>query len=81
MLELLIKSLKIFNKFITINENKYLFYTKYMPYLPTEDELINEIERQKELLKIQFYSDKIIQILYKKRNKNFINILKNEIFQ
>jgi hypothetical protein len=27
--------------------------TKYMPYLPTEEELIVEIERQKEILKIQ----------------------------
>ena len=29
-----------------------------MPYLPTEDELITEIERQKEILKIQFNNDK-----------------------
>jgi len=29
-----------------------------MPYLHTEDELITEIERQKEILKIQFNNEK-----------------------
>jgi predicted nuclease of restriction endonuclease-like (RecB) superfamily len=32
---------------------------KYMPYLPTEEELIIEIERQKEILKIQYNQDKL----------------------
>ena len=29
-----------------------------MPYLPIEEELIAEIERQKEMLKIQFNNEK-----------------------
>jgi hypothetical protein len=29
-----------------------------MPYLPTEEELITEIERQKEILKIQYGDEK-----------------------
>jgi len=32
-------------------ENKQLFAAKYLDYLPTEDELANEIERQKQILK------------------------------
>jgi predicted nuclease of restriction endonuclease-like (RecB) superfamily len=34
-------------KYSIINDNPRLFATKYMPYLPTEDELIAEIEREK----------------------------------
>jgi hypothetical protein len=49
---------KTIARYSVLNENKQLFATKYMPYLPTEDELITEIERQKEILKIQFNSDK-----------------------
>jgi hypothetical protein len=49
---------KTIARYSVLNENKQLFAAKYMPYLPTEDELINEIERQKEILKIQFNSDK-----------------------
>jgi hypothetical protein len=30
-----------------LKENKQLFASKYMPYLPTEEELKAEIERQK----------------------------------
>jgi hypothetical protein len=37
-------------KYSILNENKQLFATKYMPYLPTEDELIAEIERERHLL-------------------------------
>lgn len=33
-----------------LNENKQIFASKYMAYLPTEKELEREIERQKELL-------------------------------
>lgn len=34
-------------KYSVINDNPRLFATKYMPYLPTEAELIAEIEREK----------------------------------
>jgi predicted nuclease of restriction endonuclease-like (RecB) superfamily len=44
---------KTIAKYSVLNENKQLFAAKYMPYLPTEEELIAEIERQKEILKIQ----------------------------
>ncbi len=36
-----------------LNENKQLFASKYLPVLPTEEELRKEIERQKELFRIQ----------------------------
>ena len=49
---------KTIARYSVLNENKQLFTAKYMPYLPTEEELITEIERQKEILKIQFNSDK-----------------------
>ncbi len=41
-------------RYSVLNENKQLFATKYLPYLPTEEELIAEIEREKQMLKIQF---------------------------
>ncbi|MBX2966107.1 MAG: DUF1016 family protein [Cyclobacteriaceae bacterium] len=41
-----------------LKEHKQLFATKYMPYLPTEKELIAEIEREKQLLKHKFDNDK-----------------------
>ena len=34
-------------KYSILNDSKQLFATKYMPYLPTESELIAEIEREK----------------------------------
>ena len=37
-------------KYSVLAENKHLFATKYMPYLPTEEELAEEIERQKQIL-------------------------------
>jgi predicted nuclease of restriction endonuclease-like (RecB) superfamily len=49
---------KTIARYSVLNENQQLFAAKYMPYLPTEEELIAEIERQKEILKIQFSSDK-----------------------
>jgi hypothetical protein len=36
-------------KYSVLKENKQLFASKYMPYLPTEEELKAEIERQKEI--------------------------------
>lgn len=37
-------------KYSILSENKQLFATKYMPYLPTEAELVAELEREKKLL-------------------------------
>ncbi|WP_423899323.1 PDDEXK nuclease domain-containing protein, partial [Capnocytophaga leadbetteri] len=37
-------------KYSVLAENKHLFATKYMSYLPTEKELAEEIERQKQIL-------------------------------
>jgi hypothetical protein len=39
-------------KYSVINDNPKLFATKYMPYLPTESELIGEIEREKKKLSL-----------------------------
>lgn len=38
-------------KYSVLNDNKNLFASKYINYLPSEEELINEIERQKTLFK------------------------------
>jgi RecB family endonuclease NucS len=48
---------KTIARYSVLNESQQLFAAKYMPYLPTEEELIVEIERQKEILRVQF-SDK-----------------------
>ncbi len=37
-------------KYSILNDHKQLFATKYMPYLPTEEELIAEIAREKRLI-------------------------------
>ena len=39
-------------KYSVLNDNKNIFASKYVNYLPSEEELINEIERQKVLFKI-----------------------------
>ncbi|MGV8091477.1 MAG: PDDEXK nuclease domain-containing protein [Mangrovibacterium sp.] len=39
-------------KYSVMNDNHQLFATKYMLYLPTEAELIAEIEREKQHLKL-----------------------------
>jgi predicted nuclease of restriction endonuclease-like (RecB) superfamily len=49
---------KTIARYSVLNENQQLFAAKYMPYLPTEEELITEVERQKEILRIQFNNDK-----------------------
>jgi len=38
-------------KYSVLHENKQLFASKYLAYLPTEEELIAEIEREKQLIK------------------------------
>ncbi|MDR3287669.1 MAG: PDDEXK nuclease domain-containing protein [Prevotellaceae bacterium] len=40
-------------RYSVLNENKQLFASKYLPYLPTEKELSDEIERQKIIFKLQ----------------------------
>jgi len=40
-------------KYSVMGDNQQLFATKYMPFLPTEAELIAEIEREKRLLKME----------------------------
>lgn len=40
-------------KYSVLSENKQLFATKYLPYLPTEAELVAEIEREKLIIKQQ----------------------------
>jgi len=43
----------IIAKYSVLSQNQQLFATKYMPYLPTEAELIAEIEREKLIIKQQ----------------------------
>jgi predicted nuclease of restriction endonuclease-like (RecB) superfamily len=40
-------------KYSMLSENKQLFANKYLPFLPTEDELVAEIEREKLIIKQQ----------------------------
>lgn len=44
-------------KYSVLSENKKLFATKYLPYLPTEEELIAEIEREKAMLNLKQEND------------------------
>ena len=44
---------KTIARYSVLNENKQLFASKYLSYLPTEEELVAEIERQKTLLRIE----------------------------
>ncbi|MBQ9473353.1 MAG: DUF1016 family protein [Bacteroidales bacterium] len=44
---------KAIAKYSILNGSQQLFAAKYMPYLPTEDELRHEIERQKEIFMLQ----------------------------
>ena len=46
-------------KYSILNDSKQLFATKYMPYLPTEAELIAEVEREKRLIENQLTEKKI----------------------
>lgn len=43
---------KTIARYSVLNESKQLFASKYMPYLPTEKELEDEIERQKALINL-----------------------------
>ena len=44
-------------KYSVIQDNPQLFATKYMPYLPTEDELIHEIEHERLKLDLDGVND------------------------
>jgi predicted nuclease of restriction endonuclease-like (RecB) superfamily len=44
----------IIAKYSVLNQNQQLFTSKYLPYLPTEEELVAEIEREKINIKLQF---------------------------
>ncbi len=48
---------KTIAKYSVLAENKQLFSTKYLPYLPTEEELAAEIEREKNIIKQQLKSN------------------------
>ena len=43
---------KTIAKYLVLAENKQLFATKYLPFLPTEQELIDEIEREKIIINL-----------------------------
>jgi len=43
----------IIAKYSVLNQNQQLFATKYIDYLPTEAELVAEIEREKLIIKQQ----------------------------
>jgi YhcG PDDEXK nuclease domain len=43
---------KTIARYSVLNQNSQLFATKFLPYLPTEQELIAEIEKQKMNLKL-----------------------------
>lgn len=45
-------------KYSILNEHRQLFAAKYMPFLPTENELIAEIEREKQLILNKFGNEK-----------------------
>ena len=36
-----------------LNDNKHIYQTKYLTFLPTKEELAREIERQKEIFRLQ----------------------------
>jgi hypothetical protein len=40
-----------------LNENKHLFASKYMLYLPTEETLAKELEREKRLIEMEMEKD------------------------
>ncbi|MCT4616500.1 MAG: PDDEXK nuclease domain-containing protein [Marinifilaceae bacterium] len=48
---------KTIAKYSVLKENQQLFATKYLPYLPSEEELVAEIEREKINIKQQLEKD------------------------
>ena len=49
---------KTIAKYSVLNQNQQLFATKYLPYLPTEQELVDEIEREKLNFKLEHSNNK-----------------------
>ena len=45
-------------RFSVLNGNSQLFASKYLTYLPTEEELLSEIDRQKEFYLLQHKKEK-----------------------
>jgi predicted nuclease of restriction endonuclease-like (RecB) superfamily len=52
-------------RFSVLHGNEQLFATKYIPYMPTEEELRREIEKQKEVYYLQQNAKKKIEKMYK----------------
>ncbi|MDH7464582.1 PDDEXK nuclease domain-containing protein [Chitinophagaceae bacterium 26-R-25] len=50
---------KTIAKYSVLKENKQLFAAKYMAYLPTEEELRTEIEREKLMIKLKRENDRL----------------------
>ncbi len=48
---------KTIAQYSVLNQNQQIFASKYMPFLPSEEELIAEIEREKLFLKQQFENE------------------------
>ena len=48
---------KTIAKYSVLAENKQLFSSKYLPYLPTEEELVQEIEREKLIIQQQMLNN------------------------
>ena len=47
-------------KYSVLNENKQLFASKYMLYLPSEEELVKELEREKRLIELKIEEKKYL---------------------
>ena len=45
-------------KYSVLNESKQLFANKYLPFLPTEEELIAELEREKLIVQQRLENEK-----------------------
>lgn len=45
-------------RFSVLHDNKHLFASKYLTYLPTEEQLRTEIERQKQIFMLQHEKNK-----------------------
>ncbi|NLW33123.1 MAG: DUF1016 domain-containing protein [Fibrobacter sp.] len=44
---------KTIARYSVLNENRQLFARKHLPFLPTEEKFAAEIEREKELIRLQ----------------------------
>jgi len=46
-------------KYSVLNENKQLFASRYMLYLPSEEELVRELEREKRLIEMEMENSRL----------------------